>query len=127
MNKLLKEIRKGEEDNILSFEPTPKPEMKPPDGRDWLRELPFGTRFLATKKGVSSPWAESFGIGHITDGGILLATESDYGPGISWKWAISHEFSKRYILLQILPEVKEPLEEEVGDNNGSGTDGTDDG
>jgi hypothetical protein len=115
MNKLLKEVRKGEEDNILSFEPI----MKPPDGRDWLRELPFGTRFLATKKGVSTPWAESFGIGHITDGGILLATESDYHPGIAWKWAISHEFSRRYILLQILPEVKNPLEEGDGDNNGN--------
>lgn len=122
MNKLLKNIRKGEEDNVLPFEAVPKPEMKPPDGRDWLRELPFGTRFLATRKGIATPWAESFGIGHITDGGILLATESEYGPGISWKWAISHEFSKRYILLQILPELKEPPEEE---EEKDGTDGND--
>ena len=96
---------KGEDDNVLPFIP-PKPDMKPPDGTDWLRTLPFGTRFLATKKGVSAVWAESFGIGHILDGAILLATESEYGPGIKWQWAISPEFSRRYILLQVLPDLE---------------------
>jgi len=110
MKKLLKEIRKGEEDNVLPFDAIPKPDKKPPDGSDWLRTLPFGTRFLATKKGTQAVYAESFGIGHITDGGILLATEADYGPGIAWKWAISQNFSNRYILLQILPDL-EPHED----------------
>lgn len=110
VNKLLKEIRKGEDDNVLSFDAIPKPDKKPPDGTDWLRGLPFGTRFLATKKGVNAVFAESFGIGHITDGGILLATEAEYGPGIAWKWAISQNFSNRYILLQILPDL-EPHED----------------
>lgn len=109
--KLLKKQRKGEEDNVLPFEPIPKPDPKPPSGDDWLRRLPFGTRFLATKKGTNAVFAESFGIGHITDGGILLATEAEYGPGIAWKWAISQNFSQRYILLQILPELKELPEE----------------
>ena len=110
MNKLLKEVRKGEDDNVLPFDAIPKPDRKPPDGTDWLRNLPFGTRFLATKKGTTAVFAESFGIGHITDGGILLATEAEYGPGITWKWAISRNFSERYILLQVLPELEQEKE-----------------
>lgn len=107
---------KGEDGNVLPFIP-PKPEMKPPDGTDWLRSLPFGTRFLATKKGTSAVYAESFGIGHIMDGAILLATEAEYGPGIAWKWAISQEFSRRYALLQILPDL-EPHRDGEGKEDG---------
>ena len=116
MNKLLKEIRKGEDDNVLSFDAIPKPDKKPPDGTDWLRSLAFGTRFLATKKGVQAVFAESFGVGAITDGGILLATEAEYGPGIVWKWAISPNFSNRYMLLQILPEPPEEEEKDERDH-----------
>jgi hypothetical protein len=118
MNKLLKEIRKGEEDNILPFDAIPKPEMKPPDGPDWLRSLPTGTRFLARKKGtVSQVFLELFGIGMITDKSVLLAYESEYGPAMQMKYVDSAEFSRRYIHHETLPEMK-PLEEGDGDNDG---------
>lgn len=122
MKKLLREVRKGEEDNILSFA-VPKPEMQPPDGTDWLRALPPNTRFLARKKGaVSQVFLELFGIGYITPNAVLLAYESDYGPGMQMKYVDSAEFSRRYIHVENLPEMI-PLEEGDGDNNG--TDGND--
>jgi hypothetical protein len=106
MNKLLKEIRKGEDDNVLPFDAIPKPDRKPPEGGDWLRTLPSGTRFLATKKGVQQPFAEMFGVGHIDPAGVMLACESEYGPGLQWRWANSPVFSQRYILLGVLPQME---------------------
>lgn len=118
MKKLLKEVRKGEEDNILSFA-VPKPEMQPPDGTDWLRALPPNTRFLARKKGaVSQVFLELFGIGYITPNAVLLAYESDYGPGMQMKYVDSAEFSRRYILVEVLPEMV-PFEEEPGETGRS--------
>ena len=123
MNKLLKEIRKGEEDNVLSFDAIPKPEMKPPDGPDWLRSLPVNTRFLAKKKGaVSQVFLELFGIAHITPKSILLFSEVEYGPAMVPKYVDSSEFSRRYIFVETLPEMK-PLEE--GDGVEDGRDGED--
>jgi hypothetical protein len=122
MNKLLKEIRKGEEDNVLPFDAIPKPEMKPPDGPDWLRGLPSGTRFLAYKKGaVKSVFLELFGIGMMTPKSVLIAYESEYGPAMQMKYVDSMAFSSRYILHEILPEMV-PLEEgeEIRNGNGNG-------
>lgn len=110
MLKILKEARKGVEDNILPFEmPSTKPSPILP-GKDWLRGLPFGARFVA--KGVfnKSGWLDSYGIGSIQENAILLATDSDYYPGIVWKWVDSAEFSSKNILVQVLPDMK-PLEE----------------
>lgn len=122
MKKLLKEARKGEEENVLSFEPIPKPEMKPPDGPDWLRSLPNGTRFLARKKGaVSQVFLELFGIAQVTPKAILLFSEVEYGPAMVPKYVDSAEFSRRYIHVETLPEMK-PLEEGDGDNNGNSDD-----
>ena len=123
MNKLLKEVRKGEEDNILSFDAIPKPEMKPPGGPDWLRDLQVNTRFLAKKKGaVSQVYLELFGIGHITPKAVLIFSESEYGPAMQPRYVDSMAFSQRYILVEVLPEMK-PLEE--GDGVEDGRDGED--
>lgn len=123
MKKLLREVRKGEEDNVLAFDAIPKPEMKPPDGPDWLRSLPTGTRFLAKKKGtVSQIFLELFGIGMITPNAVLLAYESEYGPAMQMKYVDSAEFSRRYIYVETLPEMV-PLEE--GDGVENGRDGND--
>ncbi len=123
MKKLLTEARKGEEDNVLSFEPIPKPEQKPPDGPDWLRSLPSGTRFLARKKGAAGQvYLELFGIGMMTPKSVLLAYESEYGPAMQMKYVDSAEFSRRYIHHETLPEMI-PLEE--GDGVENGRDGED--
>lgn len=117
MKKILRDARKGEEDNVIEFNPpVPKPEGAPPSGPDWLRKLPFGARFLAKKKGNRQVFLELFGIGHITPNAILLAYESEYGPGMAMKYVDSREFSDRYIWVETLPEMK-PLEEGEEETN----------
>lgn len=104
MKKLLKEVRKGEDDNVLSFDAIPKPEMKPPGGPDWLRSLKLNDRFLARKKGVAQVFLELFGVGYITPKAVMLAYESEYGPAMQMKYVDSQVFSDRYILVEVLPE-----------------------
>lgn len=116
MKKLLKEARKAEdEENVLAF-PVPKPQGKPPGGPDWLRDLSYGARFVAKRKGTRGVFLEGFGIGHVEPGCILLATEDDYKPGISWKWVDSQNFSAQYELVQLLPELKEELDNQPEKN-----------
>lgn len=122
MKKLLKEARKGEEDNVLSFEPVPKPEQKPPDGPDWLRSLPVNTRFLAKKKNATNQvFLELFGIGHVTPKAVLLFSEVEYGPAMIPKYVNSAAFSRMYDHVETLPVMK-PLEEGDGVENGNSDD-----
>lgn len=120
MKKLLKEFRKGEDDNVLPFDAIPKPEMKPPGGPDWLSQLKVNDRFIARKKNQPRQvYLELFGIGYITPAGsVMLAYESEYGPAMQMKYVNSASFSQMYELVEVLPQMQ-PLEEGDGDNNGS--------
>lgn len=122
MKKLLREVRKGEEDNILPFDAIPKPEMKPPGGPDWLRQLKTNDRFVARKKNQPRQvYLELFGIGYITDKAVMLAYESEYGPGMQMKYVDSVNFSAMYELVEVLPEMK-PLKEEEKEDGRDGND-----
>lgn len=104
MKKLLKEFRKGESDNILPFDAIPKPEMKPPGGPDWLRQLKVNDRFIARKKNQPRQvYLELFGIGYITPNAVMLAYESEYGPQMQMKYVNSENFSQMYDLVEVLP------------------------
>lgn len=104
MKKMLKEFRKGEEDNILPFDAIPKPEMKPPGGPDWLRQLKVNDRFIARKKNQPRQvYLELFGIGYVTPNAVMLAYESEYGPAMQMKYVNSENFSSMYDLVEVLP------------------------
>lgn len=120
MKKMLKEFRKGEEDNILPFDAIPKTDPKPPGGPDWLSQLKVNDRFIARKKNQPRQvYLELFGIGYITPAGsVMLAYESEYGPAMQMKYVNSASFSQMYELVEVLPQMQ-PLEEGDGDNNGS--------
>ena len=102
---------KGEDGNVLSFEPVLKTDPKPPGGPDWLRSLKINDRFLARKKNQPRQvYLELFGIGHITDQAVLIAAESEYGPAMQMKYVNSSNFSQMYDLVEVLPQFI-PLEE----------------
>ena len=120
MKKLLKEFRKGEEDNILPFDAIPKPDRQPPGGPDWLSQLKVNDRFIARKKNQPRQvYLELFGIGYITPAGsVMLAYESEYGPQMQMKYVNSANFSQLYELVEVLP-ILVPHEDGEGNENGS--------
>lgn len=96
---------RGEDENVLPMIP-PKPEMKPPEGSDWLRSLSVNDRFIARKKNQPRQvYLELFGIGYISPKAVMLAYESEYGPAMQMKYVDSYSFSAMYDLVEILPTM----------------------
>lgn len=81
-------------------------------GRDWLRELTYGDRFLSC--GVTSSRAEfdQWSIGFIIDEAILLACFQPAGV-ISYHWVDSMRFSNLNKFVALLPTP----DKEAGRNN----------
>jgi len=102
--KKLREQRKGEDDNVIAFEPQLATAPKPP-GKDWLRDIPFGKRFTYAQKALKSPYLRWAGIASIQDECILLGTDNDFHPGhIKFEWVDSKIFSEQHRLVQVLPD-----------------------
>src|SRR5688572_11577775 len=110
---LLRNQRKGEDDNVLPFEsPAIKPDPTDPEF-DWLRALPNEARFCAKKKGFKTAYFDHYGIGCVMPWGVLLACQSDIHPGMDWKWVDSREFSKQNIFIGLIPMMTEEPEKPV--------------
>lgn len=102
-------------------EPIPKPDGSLPSGPDWLRDIPYGCRFVCHPKNTAGVWLDQFGIAFIHDKCILLAKTA--GMGMELGWVDSRKFSEQYKLVTILPE---PDKEAGSNDNKSGpTDGPD--
>jgi hypothetical protein len=111
--KMLKDQRKGEDDNVLTFE---KPELatapKGP-GDDWLRRLPINTRFVCRRQeAIRGCFLQWYGVAMIEEKAVLLGTDHEFNPGhIKMTWVDSKMFSQQHTLIQVLPDRME--EEEV--------------
>ena len=109
--KRLQEQRKGEDDNVIPFALPDLATNPQPPGKDWLRSLPFGCRFLCKPKG-SLMLVEWYGIASVQEKAVMLGTDNQYQPGhLKFFWVDSAEFSKQYTFVQILPDMK-TMEEE---------------
>lgn len=113
--KKLQEQRKGEDDNVIAFEQPALATAPKPPGKDWLRDLPFGCRFIcrlaSQPNAVTLAW---YGLGQIEEAAILLGTDHEFNPGhLKFTWVDSSNFSKQYHLVQVLPDLK-ILEQEEG-------------
>ena len=107
--KKLAEQRKGDEDNVISFEqPVLATAPRGPVVDDWLRKLSNGCRFLcrekATPKSVFLKW---YGIADVQDLGVMLGTDHDFNPGhVKFIWVDSQNFSAQHTFVQLLPDMK---------------------
>lgn len=109
--KKLREQRQGDEDNVIPFTMPDLATSPQPPGKDWLRSLPFGCRFLSKKMGtrLQIDW---YGIASIQEKAIMLGTDNPYHPGhLQFIWVDSMEFSKQNTFVQLLPDMK-TMEEE---------------
>lgn len=105
---MLKEQRKGEDDNVIAFEQPQLATAPKPPGEDWLRTLPMGCRFLCKPKSVGGPTIQWFGVGQIEDKAVLLATDHEFNPGhLKFTWVDSAMFSDQNRFVQLLPDMKE--------------------
>lgn len=112
----MKKIQEAEDEanNVIPFAPpVPKTASKPPSGPDWLKELPFGARFLCKQKGNNSGHLSWYGIASPPEltKSTCLASENPNGPGMQFHWVDSAIFSKQYEYVELLPE---PSHEEEG-------------
>jgi len=99
-----------EETNVVPFERQVDlaTAPKPPQGPDWLRELPFETRFLCTVKGMRTYRRNLYGVAAVTDKSVLLWNFNE-GPPM---WVDSYLFSQSHDLIEVLPN--KPPDREAG-------------
>lgn len=106
--KKLQEQRKGEDDNVIPFEQPALATAPRPPGKDWLRELPQGCRFICKLKSNAGPALIWYGIADIQDKAVLLGTDHEFNPGhVKFTWFDSAIFSEQYRLIQVLPDMKQ--------------------
>lgn len=89
-----------------------------PDGNgigidDWLRRLPFESRFLCHGKQNRGCFLESYGVASIMQEAILLYDFNGFRP-TPFVWVNSVLFSRDYVFVAILPNP--PKEEDVNIN-----------
>jgi hypothetical protein len=91
--------------------PITKPDGTLPPSKDWLRTLPFETRFVCKHKADQGSLLDCYGIVAILPEAVLLY---DFGERIQnpMKWHISEKFSRNRELIAILPTSSEE-----GENN----------
>lgn len=91
----------------------PKPKAGDPNGPDWLRSLPFGSRFLCKRKMATGSRFDAYGIAHVLPEAILLGENTP--DGLSFAWHDSRVFSSEYRFVALLPNP--PEEEDNNENN----------
>lgn len=111
IKKELEEQRKSEEDNVIQIRADPTP-----PSFDWLRTLPFETRFVSKpiNQNRLNPWLEQYGIAMILPKTILLAAFVD--GALSMRWVDSRIFSSQNILVEVIPKIE--LEQPAGEKDG---------
>lgn len=101
--KKLQEQRKGEDDNVIPFEMPQLATSPKPPGKDWLRELPFGCRFLCKAKSSAGSLLQWYGIADVQEKGVLLGTDHPFNPGhLKFDWFDSVIFSEQHRFIQVL-------------------------
>jgi hypothetical protein len=87
----------------------PKPQgAGPKDGKDWLRSLGYGARFVCHPKNTVGCWLDQYGIAFVLDECILLGKTA--GMGMELGWVDSRKFSNQYRLVAVLPEAPDGAE-----------------
>lgn len=106
--KKLKEQRQGEENNVIPFTQPDLATAPQPPGKDWLRSLPGGCRFLCHPKAIKGVFLTWYGIGDIQPHAILLGTDNEFHPGhVKFQWVDSMKFSEQHTFVQVLPDPEE--------------------
>lgn len=107
----LQEQRKGEENNVIAFEQPQLATAPRPPGKDWLRDLPNGCRFLCRmnlEQGSALQW---YGIASVQEKAVMLGTDHEFQPGhVKFMWVDSAKFSAQRTFVQVLPDM-EAIEE----------------
>lgn len=112
--KKLAEQRKGDPDNVIPFSQPELATAPKPPGKDWLRSLPYGCRFVCRRNGETGSQLDWYGIAQIEDRAILLGTDHNYNPGhLKFDWFDSALFSAQRTLVQVLPDMKQVEEEQL--------------
>jgi hypothetical protein len=97
----------AKEDNILEFKRLSTDNSGSDGDADWLRTLPFETRFLCQKKASQSYAYDAYGIAMVLPESILLAGLANDSPLTKFEWVDSKKFSKQHILIGMLPTTEQ--------------------
>lgn len=83
--------------------PITKTAEGPPKSPDWLRMLPFETRFLCKRKNTKNYLFDNYGVAQVTDHACLLYNFQQNAGYSPFLWVDTNEFSRNYELIEILP------------------------
>lgn len=98
--------------------PITQPAMKGPEDDDWLRSLPFGSRFVCYGRSNRGCFLDNWGVASIIPKAIMLYNFTPHMGVNPFAWVDSKKFSRDNIFVSLVP-INPPQEEEMNDKNNS--------
>lgn len=99
----------GGKDDTAELVPITKTAPKGPDGRDWLRDLNKGERFVCRGRNNRGCFLDYYGIAEIFPATIMLYNFLPIYGMSPFCWVDSLKFSQDHVLVEIIPN---PFKEE---------------